>query len=112
MLTRASQLDCKQKNKEYCHYFIIQNHSIRDGRLRKGDEVLMVNHRSVAGLNKNGVLQLIRSSTTDLHLLVARVRHHCSHALIIIINNALIIVIMVGKFFGLWFSIFTIRKCK
>ena len=38
----------------------------------KGDEVLMVNHRSVAGLTKQEVVQIVRSSSPSVHFLIAR----------------------------------------
>ncbi|KAI1301219.1 PDZ domain-containing protein 2 [Halotydeus destructor] len=44
----------------------------RNGRLNKGDEVLMVNGNGLRGLNLDDALQFLRSRETSLRLIVAR----------------------------------------
>ena len=44
----------------------------------------MVNHKSVAGLTKQEVVQIVRSSSPNVHFLVAReVRLYCTLILIV-----------------------------
>lgn len=38
----------------------------------KGDEVLMVNHKSVAGLTKQEVIKAVRSSSQCVDFVIAR----------------------------------------
>lgn len=49
----------------------------RDGHIKKGDEILMINGKSVVGLRLNQVVQILRNSQSPVHFLVAtKVKSH------------------------------------
>uniref|UniRef100_A0A8C0VB03 FERM and PDZ domain containing 2 n=1 Tax=Cyanistes caeruleus TaxID=156563 RepID=A0A8C0VB03_CYACU len=51
---------------------ILNDPALSDGRLRRGDRIIMVNGTDVTSLPCNEVLTLLQSSSPDLHLVVGR----------------------------------------
>ncbi|KAM4896608.1 FERM and PDZ domain-containing protein 2 [Sylvia borin] len=55
---------------------ILNDPALSDGRLRRGDRIIMVNGIDVTSLPCNEVLTLLQSSPPDLHLVVGRADSH------------------------------------